>query len=352
MTDRGLRLSAGEPAYLDDEPCAIVAVLDLERVIVELGEDKVRQTVLVSALRTRPKQHGNERGGVDLDHIPPEVWTIAEQRLDVIRPLLNLAKRTKALVRDRADELGMSYGPLYIWIRRYEATELLSSLLPLERSGGRGRSRLSPQRETLLHQTIESHFLNKLKLTPQNVHRELKVRAFEAGVKSPSVQTVRSRIGMIDASLLVKRRHGSKALQKLQPTVGRFPEVASPYDVVQIDHTILDVQLVDEQYRKPIGRAHITVAIDVFSRMVAGFYVSLDPSGDLSTGLCLVHTILPKKPWLEKSAPPTDVVDQNLFEVRLSRLDSPKEITQSASSSQRKSALPVVNKPLNDTQSL
>ena len=103
MTDRGLRLSAGESAYLNGEPCAIVAILDLERVIIELVGDKVRKTVPISALRTRPKQLRDEHRGVDLDHIPPEVWAIAEQRLAAIRPLLNLAKRTKALVRDRAD---------------------------------------------------------------------------------------------------------------------------------------------------------------------------------------------------------------------------------------------------------
>ena len=34
--------------------------------------------------------------------------------------------------------------------------------------------------------------------------------------------------------------------------------------------------------------------------MVAGFYISLDPPGDLSTGLCLVHAILPKREWLDR----------------------------------------------------
>ena len=42
----------------------------------------------------------------------------------------------------------------------------------------------------------------------------------------------------------------------------------------------------------------MTLAIDVYSRMVAGFYVSLDPPGALSAGLCLVHAILPKEACL------------------------------------------------------
>jgi putative transposase len=53
-------------------------------------------------------------------------------------------------------------------------------------------------------------------------------------------------------------------------------------------------------HRRPIGRPWITLAIDVFSRMVAGLYVSLDPPGNLSTGLCIAHAILPKEQWLAR----------------------------------------------------
>jgi putative transposase len=42
------------------------------------------------------------------------------------------------------------------------------------------------------------------------------------------------------------------------------------------------------------------LAVDVFSRMVTGLYVSLDPPGAMSVGLCLTHSILPKEKWLAK----------------------------------------------------
>lgn len=63
---------------------------------------------------------------------------------------------------------------------------------------------------------------------------------------------------------------------------------------------MLDIQLVDDIDRMPIGRPWITLAIDVFSRMVAGMYVSIDPPGALSTGLCIAHAVLPKERWLAK----------------------------------------------------
>lgn len=68
----------------------------------------------------------------------------------------------------------------------------------------------------------------------------------------------------------------------------------------KIDHTKLDIILVDDIHRRPIGRPWITVAIDVFSRMITGFYVSFDPPSALSTGLCLAHAIVAKDAWLTK----------------------------------------------------
>ena len=47
-----------------------------------------------------------------------------------------------------------------------------------------------------------------------------------------------------------------------------------------------------------MGRPWITLTIDIFSRMVAGFYMSFDRPGAMALGLCLVHAMLPKETWL------------------------------------------------------
>jgi len=38
-------------------------------------------------------------------------------------------------------------------------------------------------------------------------------------------------------------------------------------DVVQIDHTLVDVMVVDREYRQSIGRPWLTLAIDVAIRL-------------------------------------------------------------------------------------
>ena len=49
--------------------------------------------------------------------------------------------------------------------------------------------------------------------------------------------------------------------------------------------------LVDHANRKPLQRPHLTLAIDVVSRVVLGFYVSFDPRSAMSIASFLDHCI-------------------------------------------------------------
>lgn len=78
--------------------------------------------------------------------------------------------------------------------------------------------------------------------------------------------------------------------------------VDNALEVVQIDYTPVDVIVVDEAHRLPIGRPWLTLAIDVATRVVVGFYVSLEAPSSTSVALCLTQSVLPKEPWLKARA--------------------------------------------------
>lgn len=67
---------------------------------------------------------------------------------------------------------------------------------------------------------------------------------------------------------------------------------------MQVDHTVVDVMVVDERDRQPIGRPYLTAAIDVFSRCLPGLVVTLEPPSAVSVGLCLAKVCSDKRPWL------------------------------------------------------
>ena len=76
----------------------------------------------------------------------------------------------------------------------------------------------------------------------------------------------------------------------MTPSAGSLPR-ERPNDVWQIDHTIVDLVVVDEETWLPIGRPFLTIAIDVCTRMVAVFHLSLDAPSSASVGLCLLYAV-------------------------------------------------------------
>ena len=73
-----------------------------------------------------------------------------------------------------------------------------------------------------------------------------------------------------------------------------------PLEIMQIDHTKVDLIVVDEQTREPLGRPWITLAMDIFTRMVRGFYLTMDNPSRLSVSLCLLHAVFDKGAWLRE----------------------------------------------------
>jgi putative transposase len=93
------------------------------------------------------------------------------------------------------------------------------------------------------------------------------------------------------------RRRGEEHPES-KPVHGHAPPARHPLDLVQVDHTPMDLIVVDPIDREPIGRPWLTVAIDTYSRCIAGFHVTLEAPGATSVGLCLTHFAMDKAPWL------------------------------------------------------
>ena len=225
-------------------------------------------------------------------------WSIARDREAVIRPLAALDRVSQAAIEDASERLGLARSSVYRLINRYKKRPRTSSLLPLQRGRARDSWTLDAKREALLNATVGDFYLKPQKPTIQALFREVRLRFTEAGLAPPNYRTVRRRISTLDPKQVTAAREGTKAAR------GRFGSVADsfrsngPLDVVQIDHTLVDVIVVDREERLPIGRPWLSVAIDVATRTVAGFSVSLDPPSSLSVSLVLSHAVLLKAAWL------------------------------------------------------
>lgn len=297
----GVRVTTGEHHYL------VTHLLDLETVIAKSEATGRAERLYIKDLHVpsdqRDENHSErtESSDTEIALIEDKDWQEAQRRFSIIRPLLSYPRRTREMVTESARTAGVHTATLYRWMETYERTGRVSSLLPPKRDGGRGRSRLGGEVEEIIRTTIQDFYLHKQQRSMQQTCCEVEKRCRNAGLKPPHPNTTRNRISAIaDRDKLERRRGRQAAKEQFSPTVSHFPGADWPLSVVQIDHTELDIILVDDAHRRPVGRPWITLAIDVFSRMVVGFYVSFDPPGALSTGLCIAHAILPKEKWLAK----------------------------------------------------
>jgi len=235
----------------------------------------------------------------DLSLLDGDKWQKAVDRYEKIEPMLS-TKMTKQQVVERAKTVNVHPVTLYRWLKHYQQSGLLTDLMTSERSD-KGTTKLPPEVEIIIQQVIQDDYLNKQKKRASVVCREVARVCHERGLESPNSATIYSRIHAINEKEAAKRREGKKAEQKFDALHGGTIEARWPLAVVQVDHTLLDIILCDEQHRLPIGRPYISLAFDVYSRMVLGFYISFDPVGSLSTGLCLSHAMLDKSMWLAKT---------------------------------------------------
>ncbi len=65
-----------------------------------------------------------------------------------------------------------------------------------------------------------------------------------------------------------------------------------------MDHTLVDIMVVDEIRRASMGRPWITIAFDIGTRAVLGFHLSLHAPSSVSVGMALAMACLPKEEWL------------------------------------------------------
>lgn len=227
-------------------------------------------------------------------------WDKAVERYELIRPLLGLSGRETRDVQRVADDAGKSLTTVYRWVSRFEETGLVSSLLRTPRAD-KGGQRLDEEVEQIIALQIHSYYLKQERPSVLKLYRRIKHECQEVDLVPPHKNTVYARAYEIDQRELLRKRYSPRtAREKFEPLRGSFPGANYPNAVVQIDHTKVDVIVVDEEHRLPIGRPYLTIAIDVTTKMVSGFRMTLDPPGASSAGLCIAHAVIRKEHWLAK----------------------------------------------------
>ena len=294
-----LRFERDALVHFNDEPFVIVHAIDSDSVLLRHEKTGRFDKAPVALLLPPPAEDPGSTTAVDLATISEDDWLEANRRVEILRPLVERRSASLRAVTEVATRTGLSTQTLYRWVSLFRRAASVTALLPHHPSGGRGKRRIASSTDAVIADVASNFYLTKQRPSVAAVAKEVERRCREAGLPSPHSNTVRNRLNQIPERTAVRARHGKEtADDKYLPTPGSFPHGEYPLAVVQIDHSPADVILVDDYYRLPIGRPLLTVAIDVFTRIVLGFFVSLEAPSSLSVGMCLVQAILPKEKWL------------------------------------------------------
>ncbi len=109
-----------------------------------------------------------------------------------------------------------------------------------------------------------------------------------------SSEALRLRVGKITPFEELKARKGLTAANNEFRAIGQKIKTTRILERVEVDHTRLDLFVIDDIYFIPMGRPWLTLLIDSFSLSVVGFYLGFEPPSFVSVGHALKNAILPK----------------------------------------------------------
>jgi len=189
------------------------------------------------------------------------------------------------------------------WIKRYvEAGRDIRALCPSHFLKGNRLKRYDPFIIEACHSAIRKVYLKpergSINLTyteaKRQIYAENLMRPEVAKLPIPSKALIASLVKELPAYDVYAARHGKAAADNKFRNAVNTVSVEKPLERVEVDHTEIDIIVVDPVSGVVLGRPWITLIIDVYSRCILGFSISFDPPSHMVVARALKMALLPK----------------------------------------------------------
>lgn len=219
---------------------------------------------------------------------------LADSRHDVLKDYL--AGKISAVVA--MEILSVKKSRFYKLLKYMRGAKSYRALLSDRRGRKPGLTVTDPETLKLIEEMFEEHYPSCK--TVAGVWKQCQTQADNRRMLRPSYHTVATWIKAKNESLLYNLTHtGDQSKHRYGAKPG-YKTTTRPLEWVQIDHTVVDLMVVDEDNRTVVlGRPYISVAVDLHTRVVLGFYVSLLPPSAVSVAMLMESCALPKAAFLQ-----------------------------------------------------
>ena len=194
--------------------------------------------------------------------------------------------------------LGVSRTYCYRLLGRYCDNPTVTGLIPLKRGRAVGAKVLDPTIDAPIEAAIDEHYLSPECPTLASLVRDVARRCAGRSLRAPTYKAVLARVIARKRFDVLRHRTGPARARSQATRVAGHLTAEGPLALMQVDHTLADAIVVAEGSRLPVGRPWLTLAIDVATRMVAGFYLSLERPSALAVAMVLSHAVLAKETYL------------------------------------------------------
>ncbi|MGZ4956154.1 MAG: hypothetical protein ACXV8Q_13685 [Methylobacter sp.] len=250
-------------------------------------------------------------------HIADEQFEQAKIRLAYVKAILNIPNTLEKLtpvIRKIWKQIGkpdMAPNPVTVfrWKTKYlKAGNNVTGLIERQDMKGNRAERYPEEITQIVQQAIDTIYLTTERQTIEDTldhaitvtERENELRLTELKLPLPTRRLVKRIIEAIPAFDRYAARHGrTEAIKKFR-SVQKHRTTSAPLERAEIDHTLLDLMVIDDENNLPLGRPWVTACIDDYTRCILGIHISFEPPSYLTVAHCLNDAFCPKVNLKEK----------------------------------------------------
>lgn len=245
----------------------------------------------------------------DLATYPKEVQLTALARLKYIMWVKqrlkggwterNLSPLLKSVPQFEGESLP-SWRTLARWYKSYQSAEgNILSLIPKHHRKGNRNTYSDTDK---FYEMALNRYLTKERLSVAAVYRyykDLIILENDSVISKPlktlTYKAFSNRIKSLPQYDVMVARFGKRLADIEFEKVESHKLPLRPLERVEIDHTPLDIILLDDEKLVPLGRANLTLLIDVFSRCILGFHIGFRSPGYIAVMHAIRQAMSPKE---------------------------------------------------------
>lgn len=224
-----------------------------------------------------------------------------------IAPSVQTPETFKPIVNAVAQQIGdprpPSFTTLYNWVRKVTLNDDYRALIPRYDRRGPRHPRQDPRVIELFEEAVKSSFdqspqanvKEAIAKVERIIEQENTLRPASSRYKLPSKATFHRMFARFDEYDKTILREGKRIAARKFKLAGAGPVTTRILERVEIDHTPLDLFLIDEKTKLPLGRPTLTIVLDHHSRMPLGYHLGFNTPSTAAVLAALRHAILPKK---------------------------------------------------------